>query len=80
MQWSFSNKVSALPQLLSFKNTQEDRSRNTILDPLASSGYMNMSTKDVFDSNQKSFLGVTQVCFYRGLEYLLYSVLIKFCL
>ncbi|KAJ1438702.1 CO/COL/TOC1, conserved site [Sesbania bispinosa] len=60
MQWSFSNKVSALPQFLSFKTTQEDRPRNTILDPLASSGYMTISTKDAFDSNQKPFMGVTQ--------------------
>ncbi|KAK7314658.1 hypothetical protein VNO77_33185 [Canavalia gladiata] len=60
MQWSFSNKVSALPQFLSFKTNQEDRLRNTIIDPLASSGYMTMSTKDAFDSNQKPFLGVIQ--------------------
>ncbi|TKY44811.1 TIFY 6B [Spatholobus suberectus] len=60
MQWSFPNKVSALPQFLSFKTNQEDRPRKTILDPLASSGYMTMSPKDAFDSNQKPFLGVTQ--------------------
>jgi jasmonate ZIM domain-containing protein len=60
MQWSFSNKGSNLPQFLSFKNTHEDRSRNTLMDPVASSGYMTISTKDAFDSNQKSFLGVTQ--------------------
>ncbi|GAU16308.1 hypothetical protein TSUD_299400 [Trifolium subterraneum] len=60
MQWSFSNKGSNLPQFLSFKNTHEDRSRNTIMDPVASSGYMTISTKDAFESNQKSFLGVTQ--------------------
>ncbi|XP_027359045.1 protein TIFY 6B-like [Abrus precatorius] len=60
MQWSFSNKVSVLPQFLSFKNNQEDRVRKTLLDPLASSGYMNMPPKDAFDSNQKPFLGVTQ--------------------
>nr|XP_027193444.1 protein TIFY 6B isoform X3 [Cicer arietinum] len=61
MQWSFSNKASTVPQFLSFKNnTHEDRSRNTTMDPLASSGYMTISTKDAFDSNQKSFLAVTQ--------------------
>ncbi|XP_061362650.1 protein TIFY 6B [Gastrolobium bilobum] len=60
MQWPFSNKVSALPQFLSFKTTQEDRPRKTILDPLASSGYMNISTKDAFESDQNPFLGVTQ--------------------
>ncbi|CAJ2641907.1 unnamed protein product [Trifolium pratense] len=60
MQWSFSNKGSNLPQFLSFKNTHEDRSRNTVMDPITSSGYMTISTKDAFESNQKSFLGVTQ--------------------
>lgn len=61
MQWSFSNKVSNLPQFMSFKNnTNEDRSRNSVMDPVASSGYMTISTKDVCESNQKSFLGVTQ--------------------
>lgn len=65
MQWSFSNKVSNLPQFMSFKNnTHEDRSRNNVMDPVASSGYMTISTKDAFDSNQKSFLGVTQVGFF----------------
>ncbi|KAL2344133.1 hypothetical protein Fmac_005418 [Flemingia macrophylla] len=60
MQWSFPNKVSALPHFLSFKTNQEDRSRMTVLDPLASSGYMTISTKGAFDTDQKPFLGVTQ--------------------
>ncbi|WVZ14773.1 hypothetical protein V8G54_012339 [Vigna mungo] len=60
MQWSFPNKVSVLPQFLSFKTNQEDRPRKTILDSLASSGYMNMPSKEAFESNQKPFLGVAQ--------------------
>lgn len=60
MRCSFPNKVSVLPQFLSFKTNQEDRPRKTILDPLASSGYMNMPTKEAFESNQKPFLGVPQ--------------------
>ncbi|XP_058722567.1 protein TIFY 6B-like [Vicia villosa] len=40
MQWSFSNNASNLPQFLSFKNTHEDRSRNIVMDPIGSSGYM----------------------------------------
>ncbi|CAJ1952103.1 unnamed protein product [Sphenostylis stenocarpa] len=60
MQWSFPNKVSVLPQFLSFKTNQEDRPRKTILDPLASSGIMNMPTKEAFESNQKPLLGVAQ--------------------
>lgn len=65
MQWSFSNKVSALPQFLSFKAAQEDRSRKTVHDPLPFSTYMTISTSDVFDTNQKPFSSVIQVfpCF-----------------
>ncbi|KAK4280673.1 hypothetical protein QN277_012266 [Acacia crassicarpa] len=48
MQWSFSNKVSAVPQLLSFKTSPEDRTRKTT------------SSADAFDSNQKPFMDVIQ--------------------
>ncbi|XP_028805467.1 protein TIFY 6B-like isoform X1 [Neltuma alba] len=48
MQWSFSNKVSAVPQLLSFKTSPEDRTRKTT------------SSADAFDSNQKPFMGGIQ--------------------
>ncbi|OIW16050.1 hypothetical protein TanjilG_04585 [Lupinus angustifolius] len=61
MQWSFSNKGSGLPQFLSFKGTQEDRQRKTVLDSIASTGYMTTSsTKDSSESIQKSFSGVVQ--------------------
>ncbi|KAI4347282.1 hypothetical protein L6164_008104 [Bauhinia variegata] len=61
MQSSLSNKVSGVPQLLSFKAPQEDRPRKSIADPVASSGYMTISTTDVFDSsNIKPFLGIMQ--------------------
>ncbi|CAL0323923.1 unnamed protein product [Lupinus luteus] len=53
MQWSFSNKGSGLPQFLSFKGTQEDRQRKTVLDSIA-------STKDASESIQKPFSGVVQ--------------------
>ncbi|BAU02682.1 hypothetical protein LR48_Vigan10g036900 [Vigna angularis] len=66
MQWSFPNKVSVLPQFLSFKTNQEDRPRKTIIDSLASSGYMNMPSKEAFESNQKPFLGVAQRNLYIG--------------
>ncbi|XP_015966898.1 protein TIFY 6B [Arachis duranensis] len=59
MQWTFSNKVSAIPQYLSFKTTLEDQ-RKTIMDPLASSGYMTISTKDAYDTDQKPLLSVVQ--------------------
>ncbi|KAL4633021.1 hypothetical protein ACB092_04G091100 [Castanea dentata] len=60
MQWSFSNKVSAVPQFLSFRAAQEDRPRKNVNDALATSGFMTVSTADVFDSNQKSYTGVIQ--------------------
>ncbi|XP_023519148.1 protein TIFY 6B-like isoform X2 [Cucurbita pepo subsp. pepo] len=34
MQWSFSNKVSAVPQLLSFKAAQDEKQRKITVDPL----------------------------------------------
>lgn len=62
MQWSFSNKVSAIPQFLSFKSSMEDKPRKAVHDPMASSssGYMSISTADAFDSNQKSYSALIQ--------------------
>ncbi|XP_042964109.1 protein TIFY 6B isoform X2 [Carya illinoinensis] len=61
MQWPFSNKISAGPQFLSFRATQEDHSpRKTLHDPLASSGSMTISSADVLDTNQKPYSGVIQ--------------------
>ncbi|XWS48232.1 hypothetical protein CRYUN_Cryun13aG0056700 [Craigia yunnanensis] len=56
MQLSFSNKVSAVPQFLSFKAAQEDRPRKVAHDPLVSSGFMAIPTAD---SNQKPYSGLT---------------------
>lgn len=63
MQLSFSNKVSAIPQFLSFKHAQEDRSRKIGHDPLVSFGYISISNADAFDTNQKAYSGTVQVCF-----------------
>ncbi|KAF5445554.1 hypothetical protein F2P56_034600 [Juglans regia] len=61
MQWPFSNKISAGPQFLSFRATQEDSPRKTLHDPLASSGSMTtISSAAVFDTNQKPYSGVIQ--------------------
>ncbi|XP_024018070.1 protein TIFY 6B isoform X1 [Morus notabilis] len=60
MQWSFSNKVSAVPQFLSFKASQENRPRKTVHDPLGSSTLMTISTVDAFDTNQKPFSSAIQ--------------------
>ncbi|EOY21399.1 Jasmonate-zim-domain protein 3, putative isoform 5, partial [Theobroma cacao] len=57
MQLSFSNKVSAIPQFLSFKAAQEDRLRKTAHDPLVSSGFM---AKPTADSNPRPYSGLTQ--------------------
>ncbi|KAH6815839.1 hypothetical protein C2S53_005613 [Perilla frutescens var. hirtella] len=53
MQWSFSNKGSALPQLLSFQGAQENKPMIGF-DSLASSGLVNLTT-DVFGSDHKRF-------------------------
>lgn len=60
MQWSFSNKVSAIPQFLSFKGGLEEKPRKTIHDPIASSGFTPISTADAFDSNQKPYSSMVQ--------------------
>ncbi|XP_062118052.1 protein TIFY 6B isoform X2 [Humulus lupulus] len=55
MQWSFSNKVSALPQFLSFKAPQDNRpQRKTVNDPLGSSTLMAISPAD--SAIQKNFI------------------------
>uniref|UniRef100_A0A5B7BU60 Protein TIFY n=1 Tax=Davidia involucrata TaxID=16924 RepID=A0A5B7BU60_DAVIN len=60
MQWSFSNKVCALPQFLSFKGAQEDRPRKTGYDSLTSTGFMTISSAEAFDSKHKSYSGHVQ--------------------
>ncbi|XP_043701839.1 protein TIFY 6B-like isoform X2 [Telopea speciosissima] len=62
MQWPFSHKVSALPQLMSFKTAvQEDRSKKIVFDPMASSAFMpTISTADAFDANHKPTASIVQ--------------------
>lgn len=71
MQWSFSNKVSALPPFISFKTPQENRPRKTVDDPLGPSTLMTISTVDAFDTSQKPFSSAIQV----SLPSFLYHVL-----
>ncbi|XP_042017324.1 protein TIFY 6B-like [Salvia splendens] len=54
MQWSFSNKGSALPHLLSFQGGQEDKQPKTGFNSLASSGLVTLTT-DVFESSHTQF-------------------------
>ncbi|KAI9082126.1 hypothetical protein K1719_035866 [Acacia pycnantha] len=49
VQWPFSNKVSALPHLMSFKVSQDDKTKMMGSDPLTSAGFM----ADAFDVAQK---------------------------
>ncbi|XP_012064636.1 protein TIFY 6B isoform X2 [Jatropha curcas] len=60
MQWSFSNKGSSIPQILSFKDGVEEKPRKSINDPLASSGFTSISIADAFDSNHKPYSSMVQ--------------------
>ncbi|KAG2708339.1 hypothetical protein I3760_05G187600 [Carya illinoinensis] len=60
VQWQFSNKGSALSHLMSFKIAQEDKTKKIVSDPLISSGFMNISTADAFDTSKKRSMGEIQ--------------------
>lgn len=65
MQLSFSNKVSAIPQFLSFKSGVEEKPRKTTHDHI-SSGFSPISTADAFDSNQNPYscmIHVSHCCY-----------------
>ncbi|XP_040871672.1 protein TIFY 7 isoform X6 [Glycine max] len=59
-QWPFSNKVSALPHLMSFKASQDDKTKNTVSDTLSSSGFMSILSQEAFDTSQKRSAGEPQ--------------------
>lgn len=63
MQWAFLNKISALPQLMSLKATQEERAKKIVFDPLTSAGFQPYLPVDAFDSTLKSVSGSTQKTF-----------------
>ncbi|XP_022726969.1 protein TIFY 6B-like isoform X1 [Durio zibethinus] len=54
IQWPFSNKVSAVPQLMTFNFAQGDKTKKTGSDSLVSPGFMPISTADAAEV-QKSF-------------------------
>ncbi|XP_038679649.1 protein TIFY 6B-like isoform X2 [Tripterygium wilfordii] len=56
MQLSFSNKDSAIPQLWSFKSSQDDKLRKTVHEPMASTGLMPVSTSDASVGAQKKVI------------------------
>lgn len=64
MQRSFSNKVSVVPQLLSFQAAQVEKPK-TGFDSLASTGLVTITTStEAFNSDQKPYSGVMQVSYY----------------
>ncbi|KAH1236016.1 Protein TIFY 6B [Glycine max] len=62
-QWPFSNKVSALPHLMSFKASQDDKTKKIVSDPLTSAGFMSILSQEAFDSSQKRCAGEPQKSF-----------------
>ncbi|XP_077241101.1 protein TIFY 6B-like isoform X2 [Tasmannia lanceolata] len=63
-QWPFLQRPSALPQVMPFKVTPDERLRKMVFDPHSSSGFQPMLAMDAFDSNNRSSCGVvTQKCF-----------------
>lgn len=63
VQWSFSNKASALPHFMSFKVVQDDKAKKVVSDPLMSTGFMPISAADAYDPSQKRSTAEIQVCF-----------------
>ncbi|CAJ1936819.1 unnamed protein product [Sphenostylis stenocarpa] len=61
-QWPFSNKVSALPHLMSFKASQDDKTKNIVSDPITS-GLLSILSQDAIESSQKRFAGEPQKSF-----------------
>ncbi|KAJ6899070.1 protein TIFY 6B-like isoform X2 [Populus alba x Populus x berolinensis] len=53
MHWPFSNKVSTLHNLMSFKVAQEDKTKTIESDALVSSGFMSVLSADACDPGQK---------------------------
>ncbi|XP_027340468.1 protein TIFY 6B-like isoform X2 [Abrus precatorius] len=62
-QWPFSNKVSALPHLMSFKVSQDDNTKKMVSDPISSAGFMSILSQDALDYSQKRSAGEPQKSF-----------------
>ncbi|XP_012072286.1 protein TIFY 6B isoform X2 [Jatropha curcas] len=63
IHWPFSNKVSALPHLNSFKVALEDKTKRIVSDSLASPGFLSISTADASDPSQRQFMPEIQKSF-----------------
>ncbi|XWS63962.1 hypothetical protein CRYUN_Cryun06bG0146400 [Craigia yunnanensis] len=55
IQWPFSNKVSAVPQLITFNFAQGDKTKKNGSDSLVSPGFMPVSTSDAAEVRAISF-------------------------
>ncbi|KAH9794596.1 protein TIFY 6B [Citrus sinensis] len=62
IQWPFSNKVSAVPQFMSFKVAQEDKNKKILSDHLGSSGFMPFSA-EAYEHNQRRGMAEVQKSF-----------------
>ncbi|KAK6931623.1 Tify domain [Dillenia turbinata] len=63
LNWPFSNKVSAVHPFLSFKVSQDDRTKKLLPDSLASSAFMPIATADAFDATHKRSMDEIQKSF-----------------
>ncbi|KAL2342452.1 hypothetical protein Fmac_003737 [Flemingia macrophylla] len=51
-QWRFSNKISALPHLMPFKVSQDDKTKKIASDPLTSGRFMSILNQDSFSAGE----------------------------
>ncbi|XP_047158054.1 protein TIFY 6B-like isoform X4 [Vigna umbellata] len=61
-QWPFSNKVSAIPHLMSFKASQDDKTKKMLSGPITA-GLLSILSQDAIESSHKRSAGDTQKSF-----------------
>ncbi|WVZ22730.1 hypothetical protein V8G54_001274 [Vigna mungo] len=61
-QWPFSNKVSAIPHLMSFKASQDDKTKKMLSGPITA-GLLSVLSQDAIESSHKRSAGDTQKSF-----------------
>ncbi|BAT72742.1 Protein TIFY 6B Jasmonate ZIM domain-containing protein [Vigna angularis] len=61
-QWPFSNKVSAIPHLMSFKASQDDKTKKMLSGPITA-GLLSILSQDAIESSHKRSSGDTQKSF-----------------
>ncbi|XP_027920940.1 protein TIFY 6B-like isoform X2 [Vigna unguiculata] len=63
-QWSFSNKVSSIPNLMSFKASQDDKTKKMLSGPITA-GLLSILNQDAIESSHKRSAGESQKSFNR---------------